>query len=142
MRNSVVAASLLLVAVAVVMNLNAVEAAQDAPAPTLSGMWGGDRIRLDGAASGARIQVDCLTASIDHAIRLDAAGTFTVALTFVPLRGVAPDGEEKRQASQVTGRVEKDTLRLTIGPADTEPAGTFTLERNKKATLPNCRMRG
>ncbi|MEZ5420947.1 MAG: hypothetical protein R2708_26895 [Vicinamibacterales bacterium] len=108
----------------------------------LIGRWGGDRIRIDGSAAGSRIQVDCLLARTDDAIALDASGAFSITVSFVPIRGVALDGQEERPPSRVTGRVEKDVLRLSIGPADGEPSGSFTLERNGAGRLPNCRLRG
>jgi hypothetical protein len=73
---------------------------------------------------------------------LDKAGRFTLAITFVPLGGAPIDGPEDRPQSRVTGRVEKDVLHLTIAPEGSEAAGTFTLQRNGKAKLPNCRFRG
>ena len=56
---------------------------------TLSGTWGGERIRLDAGAASVRIQVDCYLARLDRAVSLDAAGGFAIDVTFVPVRGVA-----------------------------------------------------
>jgi hypothetical protein len=111
------------------------------PPTTLSGTWGGERIRVDAGAATVRIQVDCNIARLERAVPLDAAGGFAIEVTFVPLRGVALDGAEERPTSRVTGRLEKDVLQITIGPEGTDPAGGFTLQRNGKATLPNCKMR-
>jgi hypothetical protein len=108
--------------------------------PLLSGTWGGDRIRVDGSAAGVRIQVDCFLVQLDKGVPL-ANGAFRVEATFTPMRPVALEGSEKRPPSQLTGRVAGDTLTLTIEPKDVEPAGTFILTRNGKATLPNCKMR-
>lgn len=111
-------------------------------APPLVGAWGGDGIRVDSAAAGVRIQVACFTARLDQPIRPTAAGAFTIAVTFVPIRGVANADEDDRPASWVSGTVDRDAMTLTIEPRDQEPGGAFTLRRNAKATLPNCRMRG
>ena len=108
---------------------------------TLSGTWAGERIRVDGGSATLRIQVDCHVARLDHAVSLDGTGGFAIEVTFVPMRGVAIDGADERPPSQVVGRLEQDVLQVTIGPDGNEPAGTFTLQRNGKARLPNCKMR-
>jgi hypothetical protein len=115
-------------------------AAMQAP-KSLSGTWGGDRIRLDVSGTGARLQVDCFLGRVEETIVPDDSGSFAITVAFAPLRGVALDGEEDRRESRVTGRVEKDVLQVTIGPEGSEPAGTFTLRRNGKSKLPNCKMR-
>ena len=114
--------------------------AQD-PAP-LVGRWGGDRIRLDAATTGVRLQVECFRATVEQPIHPAADGTFALTVTFVPIRGVAPDADEQRPTSRVRGAVVNDTLSITIEPRDVEPGGVFRLERNAAATLPNCRIRG
>jgi hypothetical protein len=122
-------------------HLVGIEVASMQSPPTLTGTWGGERIRLDGGEKGVRIQIDCLLAQPDHAIVLDAAGTFTTSATFARIRGVALDGSEQRPAVRIAGRVDRDVLHLTITPDDVEEAGSFTLRRNGKARLPNCRLR-
>jgi hypothetical protein len=107
----------------------------------LVGMWGGERIRVDAAATSVRIQVDCLLARADEAIAVDKAGTFSLTVRFAPLRAVEPDEPEERPMSRVTGRIENDVLHLTIAPEGSEGAGTFTLRRNARANLPNCKLR-
>lgn len=142
MRGSVVAASLVMTLVAGGARPSGAPAPADQPPSAITGRWGGQRIRIDVSATGARIQVDCLVASREGAVAVDDAGGFALAMTFAPIRGVALDGEEERPLSHVTGRLENDRLVITIAPKDAEPSGSFTLERNGKATLPNCRMRG
>jgi hypothetical protein len=111
------------------------------PPSRLAGSWGGDRIRVVAGSETVQIQVDCHLASLDRPLSLDAAGKFTIEATFVPIRGVPLDGTETPPPLRVVGRLEKDVLQITIGPEGTEPAGTFTLQRNGKPKLPNCKMR-
>ncbi len=141
MRGSVVVISIV---IALIAGGAARAASRSEPAQTdqtLIGTWGGDRIRMDAAATGARIQVDCLFANTDEAIPLDKNGTFAITVTFVPTRGAQLDGPENPPASKVTGRVEDDVLHITIVAADSEANGTFKLQRNSKGKLPNCRFR-
>lgn len=114
---------------------------QSASQRPLSGRWGGDRVRLDAQPTGARLQVECHLATIAAPITPDADGAFTVKVAFVPFRGVNIEGEERPPTSIVTGRIVKDTLRLTIEPAGAEVSGRFALTRNAPGKLPNCRMR-
>lgn len=107
----------------------------------LTGRWGGDQVRLDATATGAKLQIGCHLATVEGPVAPDASGAFTLTLTFVPVRGVHIEGDETHPKSTVKGRVEKDTLRLTIEPPVADAAGTLTLTRNGTAKLPNCRMR-
>lgn len=107
----------------------------------LTGRWGGDQVRLDASAAGAKLQIGCHLATVESPVTPDAAGAFTLAVTFVPFRGVHIEGDETHPKSTVNGRVEKDTLRLTIEPPVADTAGTLTLTRGGPAKLPNCRMR-
>lgn len=128
---------------AILIGLGALGTAEEVmqSASTLSGTWAGERIRVDGGSATVRIQVDCHVARLDRALSLDRAGGFAIEVTFVPMRGVALDGPDERPPSRVVGRIEKDVLQLTIEPDGNEPSGTFTLQRNGKAKLPNCKMR-
>jgi hypothetical protein len=103
--------------------------------------WGGEGIRVDGTTTGARIQVDCLLARTDEAIPLDESGEFVITMTFAPLQGAMMEDPEDGPSSRVRGRVQKDVLHLTIGSDDPAAERTFTLQRNAKAKLPNCKLR-
>jgi hypothetical protein len=108
---------------------------------TLLGTWGGEGIRVEGTTTGARIQVDCLLARTDEAIPLDESGKFAITMKFAPLQGAILEDAEDGPSSRVKGRVEKDVLHLTIGSEDPGLERTFTLQRNAKAKLPNCKLR-
>ena len=141
MRSSLVVAPFLFVLVACGTHGAAAGPELAQTQQTLVGTWGAERVRLDGATTGARIQLDCLLARTDEAIRLDDAGAFSIVMAFEPLRGVQIDSPEHTPPSRVTGRVERNVLHLTIGSQESEANETFTLQRNGKATLPNCRLR-
>lgn len=141
MRISLLLASLVAAIAASVHTGGAVAQTVTTVQPHLVGTWGGDRISVAGTAGSIRIQVDCVVATADEAIHLDKTGRFAATLTFVPVRGVTLDGAEERPASHVSGRLERDVLHVTVIPEGTEAAGTFTLRKNAKARLPNCRLR-
>jgi hypothetical protein len=110
-------------------------------AQTLLGTWGGEGIRVEGTTTGARVQVDCQLARTDEAISLDESGEFVITMTFAPLQGAPMEDPEDGPSSRIKGRVEKDVLHLTIGSEDPEVERIFTLQRNAKAKLPNCKLR-
>jgi hypothetical protein len=110
--------------------------------PRLDGTWGGDRIRLAASGGEVEIQIECLKARTEEPIALDARGAFVVHLRFQPIRGANLEGDELREPARVSGRVEGEVLRLEVGPAGIEGAGTYVLKRGQAAKLPNCRLRG
>lgn len=107
----------------------------------LVGSFGGEGIRVAASATESRIQVQCQLASVDKAISLDDQGRFALSVAFVALQGAPLDDVQDRPQAQVVGRVEGDALRLTIASSGSEADGTFTLRRNARAKLPNCRLR-
>lgn len=139
MRGIVVASVLALVLTT--ENCLMVTAVQDTPTPVM-GMWGGEGVRLDATESGARLQVACFIATHETPLTANADGRFEVSMTFAVIGGAQPDEVESRPASRVVGSVTGSAMRLTITPEDAQPSGAFTLERQAKATLPNCRLRG
>ena len=141
MQGSLVLTSVAIALVAIGAGTAAVRPEPAQTEQTLIGVWGGDRIRLDGTTTGARVQLDCMVARTEEALTLDKTGAFAVAMTFVPIRGVQIDGPEDRLASRVTGQIENDVLHITITSEQSEANGTFTLRLNGKAKLPNCRLR-
>lgn len=108
----------------------------------LEGTWGGDQVRVAASAADVEIQIVCLRGRADEAVTLDGAGAFTIAVRLLPLQGMHLQDDDVRAPATVRGRVRGDELRLEIGPAGTQGAGTYVLTRGRKATLPDCRRRG
>jgi hypothetical protein len=105
------------------------------------GTWGGPHIQLDVTDGGASVQYDCAHGTIDERLTLDAAGRFDVRGTHAREHGgpVRIDEKESREAARYAGRVEGETMTLTVTLADSkEPLGTFTLKRGQTGRLFRC----
>jgi hypothetical protein len=107
----------------------------------LTGMWGGQHIRLEVSSSGASIEYDCARGTIDQPMTLDSGGYFDVRGTHVTDRG-GPIREGERSdalAARYTGRVQGETMTITVMLTDSkEIAGTFTLGYRKTSRLRKC----
>jgi len=105
-----------------------------------AGEWGGGGVSLVVAEKGAQLEFACAHASIESAIVLDEEGRFDVAGVFVregpgPVR-VDDDGGEPARFS---GRVEKDTMTLTVErTTGSRTVGTFTLEKGRASRIRKC----
>lgn len=116
-----------------------------APAPAgggLEGTWGGEHIRLIVSSGDLRLQIECLAGHRETQVALAKGGTFKTALPLAPMRGAQLEGGDTDvPLAELSGTITGDTMRLTVGPEGREGAGTYTLTRGGKATLPNCRFR-
>ena len=107
----------------------------------LTGMWGGQHIRLEVSSSGASIEYDCARGTIDQRMTLDSSGYFDVRGTHVTDRGgAAREGERSDAlAARYTGRIQGETMTITVLLTDSkEIAGTFTLGYGKTPRLKKC----
>ena len=107
----------------------------------LTGMWGGQHVRLEVSSSGANIEYDCAHGTIDQRMTLDSGGYFDVRGTHVTERG-GPVREGERLdalAARYTGRIQGETMTITVMLIDSkESAGTFTLGYGKTPRLRKC----
>lgn len=108
----------------------------------LDGVWGGDQIRVAATAGDVEIQIACLRGRADEPVTLDADGAFTVSLRLLPMQGANLQEDDVRAPATVHGRVRGDELRVEVGPAGGDGAGSYVLARGRRATLPECRKRG
>src|SRR5207244_11449394 len=93
----------------------------------LSGQWGGPHAGLIISSDSTRIEFDCAGGAVGQAIRLDQAGRFSVAGTYV--RGGGPvniDNPDLGQPARYEGPVR--------GPSMT-PRGTVARDRSSSRPI-------
>ncbi|MCA1556466.1 MAG: hypothetical protein LC747_07225 [Acidobacteria bacterium] len=107
------------------------------------GVWGGEHISLQVTErGGAAVEFDCAHGTIAQRIILDRRGRFSVAGNYFEEHGgpVRASGEPDGYAVRFNGRVEGQTMKLTITHAETkELIGAFTLIHNQEPFLVKCR---
>ena len=113
-----------------------------ASAPSdVTGSWGGEHVGLEVTDSGATIEYDCATGTIDGPLHPDGAGRFDARGTHVRGHG-GPDREGEvpdAHPARYTGRVEGGRMTLTVGETDTgATVGTFSLRRGAAPQVFRC----
>ncbi|MBV9928519.1 MAG: hypothetical protein JOZ96_26120 [Acidobacteria bacterium] len=106
------------------------------------GTWGGEHIGLEVTEAGGRVEYDCAHGTIDQTIRTDAGGGFRLRGTHVRERGgpVRKGEPEERHPAVYEGRIEGDTMTLTVRESDTgQPVGTFALTFGRQPRVMKCR---
>ena len=108
-----------------------------------AGVWGGEHIRVQVTESGASIEYDCAHGTMDQPLTLDSQGRFEVKGTHVRERGgpVRRDDKPDSHPARYTGRVEGQTMTLTVTLTDAQDAAgnTYTLTRGDEGHLFKCR---
>ena len=104
--------------------------------------WGGAHVEMQVTAHGATLQFDCAEGEMQEAIKLDAAGSFTVHGNYTPERGgpVQKDHPPQALPAVYKGTIRGDSMQLEVilganGPS-LEP---FTLTRGKTGHVVLCR---
>ena len=116
------------------------------PRTVPSGPWGGRGIALTVEDSGAKIEMDCAHGRIAGRLVLDADGRFELPGTFTRERPgpvhMGPNGEaqeEKGDPARYSGRVEGDTLRVSIRlESGGREMGPFELQAGTTPRLHKC----
>jgi len=105
------------------------------------GSWGGQHIRLEVTATGARVEHDCAHGTIAEPMEVDREGRFEARGTHVQERG-GPQREDEAlpaRPARYVGRVDASAMTLTIVLTDTnETLGPFTLARGSDGVLRKC----
>ena len=107
-----------------------------------AGVWGGDHISLHVTESGATVEYDCAHGTIDQPLTLDSQGRFEVKGTHTRERGgpVRRDDKPDSHPARYTGRVEGQTMTLTVALTDMQDAGdTYTLTQGEGGRIFKCR---
>jgi hypothetical protein len=105
-----------------------------------NGAWGGDHVALTVTDGGGRVEFDCARGTLDHPLRLDDSGRFSVAGTFVqehggPTRaGEVPEG----QPARYQGRLDRQKLEFTVTVEGKTGQGPFTVTLAKAPKLTKC----
>ncbi|HEX7615626.1 MAG TPA: hypothetical protein VF554_10140 [Thermoanaerobaculia bacterium] len=105
-----------------------------------AGIWGGQGIGMEVTGKGATLEYDCAHGTVDEVMLLDSAGHFEVRGTHVREHpGPVHEGETNGRPALYSGKVNGDTLTLTVRLAGTdETVGTFTLVLGKPARIRRC----
>lgn len=107
-----------------------------------AGTWGGEHIRLEVTEQGGLVEYDCAHGTIDQKIIPDARGNFKLRGTHVRERGgpVRKDEAEDLHPALFEGRIQGDTMKLTVTEGDTgELVGEFTLVLGRQPHVVKCR---
>lgn len=108
-----------------------------AQAAALAGDWGGDRTMVSFSTEGATVRQDCAEGRFGP-VTPDAKGGFSATGVFTAHAPGPQPGDAMGQATaRYEGRIEGDTLHLTIRPAK-GPAQTLTLVRGRMQKLIRC----
>ncbi len=116
-------------------------AAPDETSRSLSGTFGGTGAGLDATEKVIRLTFDCATGSIEGPVALDAEGRFDVSGRF-EREGPGPthpDSPKGGGTARYTGRLEGETLTLSVRPAGSDQVlGPFTLTRGRVPRIHSC----
>jgi hypothetical protein len=123
------------------------DAAKSKPAVTSkgklpAGVWGGEHLRMDVTESGANLEYDCASSTIDEPIIVDGNGKFDVKGKYSPQHGgpIRRDEETNSPSARYVGHVKDGEMTLTITIADKkEPIGSFNLTQGSEGRLMKCR---
>ena len=106
------------------------------------GVWGGEHIRLEVTDTGAEIEYDCASGTINEPVILDRDGNFNVKGKYTPQHAGPIGRDEESNSSNVRyegqAKDSEMTLTLTI-PDKKETIGSFTLTRGSEGRVMKCR---
>ena len=110
------------------------------PRGPLTGNWGGDHAGAVLTDRGAKLDFDCAEVSIDGPITPDGEGRFDLAGTYVQdAPGPTRPGREQGRPARYRGRVEGDTMRLSVELSGSDVViGTFKLVRDRLPRVRKC----
>jgi len=105
-----------------------------------NGSWGADHVVLTVTDSGGRVEFDCARGTLDHPLRLDDRGRFSVAGTFVPEQGgpVRTGEESQSRPARYQGRLDRQKLEFTVTVEGQTGQGPFTVTLGKAPKLTKC----
>lgn len=126
-----------------VVNKN--DGAVSAPTPTptrtdVSGVWGGQHIRIEVGESGAEVEFDCAHGTINERIAADSEGKFVAKGSFTREHGgPMRSGEDtKGEPATYSGSIEGRTMSLTVKLSKGDVIGTYTLTHGQMGKVVKC----
>jgi hypothetical protein len=110
------------------------------PARPITGMWGGDGIRLTAGPEGADLLYDCAEGSIEGSIIPDRKRRFDIEGMFVPTPGPEPEEGRKGYAARHQGTICGTTMVLKVTLIETgQSVGIFELTLGEEGRVVFCR---
>jgi len=105
-----------------------------------NGAWGGDHVALTVTDGGGRVEFDCARGTLDHPLRLDDSGRFSVAGTFIQEHGgpVRAGEVPESQPARYQGRLDRQKLEFTVTVEGKTGQGPFTVTLAKAPKLTKC----
>jgi hypothetical protein len=103
--------------------------------------WGGEHVRAEVGKESVNFEFDCAHGASEGPLALAEDGRFDLEGFFVAERGgpVRRDQKEKRRPARYSGRVEGETMTLSVTLTESgDDVGTFTLTRGGAARLNKC----
>jgi hypothetical protein len=129
------------VVVAAVVSLLACATTSPTEGRIATGVWGGDRLRVDVTPGGATTEYGCAHGTIDEPLAPDRSGRFSAMGTHTFEHGgpIRIDESPDHHPARYDGVVAGDTLQLTVTLLDTQQSlGGFTVVRGVGARLVKC----
>jgi hypothetical protein len=115
--------------------------ARDLAGPIAPSEWGGEHIGLAVSETGAALEYDCASGTIDQKIAAATDGTFSAVGTHTRghggpiMQGEIPD----RHPARYDGWTDGQTMKLTVTLTDTgEKLGDYALTRGQSARVFRC----
>jgi hypothetical protein len=110
------------------------------PDRVTAGTWGAQGINVEVTETGAVIEYDCAHGTVEEAMTLDGSGRFEARGVHAREHpGPIREGESRGQPAVYSGKVDGDTLTLTVKLAGSdEVIGTYTLVRGKRGRIRKC----
>jgi len=103
------------------------------------GAWGGDHVLLTVSDGGGRVDFDCAHGTLDHLLRLDDRGRFSVAGTFALEQSGSPAGETLPvHTARYQGRIDRQKIEFTVTVEGQSGQGPFTVTLGKAPKLTKC----
>ena len=106
-----------------------------------NGAWGGDHVVLTVSDGGGRVEFDCGHGTLDHPLKVDDRGWFSVPGTFAlehagPIRAgdIVPIHTARYQ-----GRIDRQKVEFTVTVEGQTAQGPYTVTLAKAAKLEKCR---
>src|SRR5258706_2743176 len=97
-----------------------IESATQDNSNLITGVWGGEHIRLEVTEAGATVEYDCAHANISQKIAVDRRGRFVVTGSYVAEHGgpVRESDQSRSEAVQFVGKISGKKLQLSVRRRD------------------------
>jgi hypothetical protein len=105
-----------------------------------AGAWGGDHVVLTVTDNGGSVEFDCASGTLDHPLRLDDRGRFSVPGTFVPQHPGATRTSDAAQSrpARYQGRLDRQKLEFTVTVEGETGQGPYTVTLAKAPKITKC----